>query len=212
MWGELVNKIWELDPAAHSRLEIILLYPGFHAINLHNLAHWFWKKNMKMLASTISFYSRMFTGIEIHPGVKIGRRVFIDHGMGVVIGETAEIGDDVLIYQGATIGASADGHKGAVTRNKKRHPTIGNGVIIGCGAAVLGNIEIGAGSRIAAGAIVLQSIPPNSLVVGAAGKVVPKRPEAPPVQDNSAQLEELFTKLTKLEEQVENLTDHFNGK
>jgi len=174
-WVELINKIWETDPAAYSRLEIVLFYPGFHALVLHSIAHQLWQRNIKLPASLIAFFARVFTGVEIHPGAKIGRRVFIDHGMGVVVGETSVVGDDALIYQGVTIGAVAAGHMGASTRNKKRHPTIGKGVIIGSGASILGNIDIGDGCRVAAGAIVLENIPANSIVVGPPARVISKK-------------------------------------
>lgn len=191
-WKELVDNIWEMDPAAHSRLEIVLFYPGFHALVIHSLAHYFFNRDWQLLASMLAFYSRMISGIEIHPGAKIGRRVFIDHGSGVVIGGTSIIGDDVLIYQGATIGATAAGHMGAATRGKKRHPTIGNKVIIGSGAKILGNIEIGDGSRIGSLAIVLESLAPGTLVIAQTGKIVTK-PVKSTAANNSAQSEEFFT-------------------
>lgn len=191
-WKELVDNIWELDPAAHSCLEIMLFYPGFHALVLHSLAHYCFQKNWRLLASMIAFYSRMITGIEIHPGAEIGRRVFIDHGSGVVVGGTSIIGDDVLIYQGATIGTTAAGHMGAATRDKKRHPTIGNKVIIGSGAKILGNIEIGDNCRIGPLAIVLENLAPGTLVIAQTGKIVTKSVKST-AANNSGQSDEFFT-------------------
>lgn len=153
------------DPAARGKLEIFLTYPGLHAIWLYKIAHWLWIRNHGFSASLISAFARLFTGIEIHPGATIGRRVFIDHGMGVVIGETAEVGDDVLIYQGVVLG-------GTSLERKKRHPTIGNGIVIGAGAKIIGNIEIGDCSKIGAGSVVLKSAPIGSTVVGIPGRNV----------------------------------------
>ncbi|MDO9534350.1 MAG: serine O-acetyltransferase [Bacillota bacterium] len=160
-----INAVFERDPAAKTVLEVILCYPGFHAIVLHRFVHFLYNKGLVVLPRLISHFSRLVTGIEIHPGAKIGRGVFIDHGMGVVIGETAEIGDNVTIYQGVTVGGTGK-EKG------KRHPTIGNNVVIGTGAHVLGPIEIGEGGRIGAGSVVLQSAPPGATVVGIPGRVV----------------------------------------
>ncbi|MGB9937702.1 MAG: serine O-acetyltransferase [Methanobacterium sp.] len=153
------------DPAAGSKLEIFLTYPGLHAMWLYLIAHWFWIRNHSFIASIISALSRLLTGVEIHPGAIIGRRVFIDHGMGVVIGETAEVGDDVLIYQGVVLG-------GTSLEKKKRHPTIGNGVVIGSGAKVIGNIKIGDCSKIGAGSVVLKPAPKGSTIVGIPGRNV----------------------------------------
>lgn len=155
------------DPAARSALEIFLLYPGLKAIRLHRLANWFYRHNMFFIARWISQRASKKTGVEIHPAVKIGKRFFIDHGTGVVIGETAVIGDDVTIYQGVTLG-------GTGKDTGKRHPTIGNNVMIGAGAKVLGPLEIGDNSRIAAGAVVLHDIPQNSTAVGVPARVVKK--------------------------------------
>ncbi|HEY3744084.1 MAG TPA: serine O-acetyltransferase [Bryobacteraceae bacterium] len=162
---EQVQTIFREDPAAKSVVEIILCYPGFHAIVLHRLAHRFYKARLFLLARLVSQFSRLMTGIEIHPGAKIGRRFFIDHGMGVVIGETAEIGDDVLLYQGVTLGGTGK-DKG------KRHPTIGNNVVVGGGAKVLGNITIGDCVKVGAGSVVVHSVPNNSTVVGIPGRIV----------------------------------------
>ncbi|MGI6497400.1 MAG: serine O-acetyltransferase EpsC [Oscillospiraceae bacterium] len=153
------------DPAARSKLEIFLLYPGVHAIIYHRLAHFLYRHKWNFLARFVSQWSRFWTGIEIHPGAKIGRRFVIDHGAGIVIGETTEIGDDVLIYQGATLG-------GTGKDRGKRHPTIGNNVMIGSGARVLGPFRVGDNSRIASGAVVLQEVPPDSTAVGVPAKLV----------------------------------------
>ena len=155
----------ERDPAASSALEIMLLYPGYKAVRAHRRAHWFYTHHMPFIARWISQRCSRKTGIEIHPGAKIGRRFFIDHGTGVVIGETAEIGDDVTIYQGVTLG-------GTGKDVGKRHPTVGNNVMIGSGAKVLGPFRIGDNSRIAAGAVVLEEIPPNATAVGVPARVV----------------------------------------
>lgn len=162
---EQFETIFREDPAAKSRLEIVLCYPGFHAILLHRAAHSLYKRGIPLLPRLISQFSRFLTGIEIHPGATIGRRFFIDHGMGVVIGETAEIGDDVLIYQGVTLGGTGK-EKG------KRHPTVGNKVVIGTGAKVLGNITIGDHVKVGAGSVVVRNVPPSSTVVGIPGRVV----------------------------------------
>lgn len=162
---ETLNAYKARDPAARSSLEIFLLYPGVHAIIYHRMAHWFYKRHMLFIARAISQWSRSRTGIEIHPGAKIGRRFVIDHGMGIVIGETAEIGDDVLLYQGVTLGGTGK-DKG------KRHPTIGSNVLIGSGAKVLGPFKVGDNSRIAAGAVVLKEIPPDSTAVGVPAQIV----------------------------------------
>ncbi len=167
---EQIDTVFREDPAARSVLEIILCYPGFHAILWHRLAHWFYRHKLLLIARIISQINRAVTGIEIHPGAKIGRRFFIDHGMGVVIGETTEIGDDVLLYQGVTLGGTGK-EKG------KRHPTIGNHVVIGSGAKVLGNITIGDYVKIGAGSVVIRSVPDHSTVVGVPGRVVRQRGE-----------------------------------
>ncbi|MBA3974998.1 MAG: serine O-acetyltransferase [Candidatus Solibacter sp.] len=165
---EQIDTIFREDPAAKSVLEIFLCYPGFHAILLHRLAHKFYKMGIPILPRTISQTSRFLTGIEIHPGATIGRRFFIDHGMGVVIGETAEIGDDCLLYQGVTLG-------GTGKERGKRHPTLGNHVVVGTGAKVLGSIKVGDHVRIGAGSVVLKPVPDHSTVVGIPGKIVRSR-------------------------------------
>ncbi len=162
---EDIQMVMLRDPAARSKLEIFLTYPGLHAIWLYKIAHWLWIRNYGFTAGLFSAIARFLTGIEIHPGATIGRRVFIDHGMGVVIGETAEVGDDVLIYQGVVLG-------GTSLERKKRHPTIGNGIVIGAGAKIIGNIEIGDCSKIGAGSVVLKSAPRGSTVVGIPGRNV----------------------------------------
>ncbi|MED3647883.1 serine O-acetyltransferase [Halalkalibacterium halodurans] len=160
-----IDVVFEQDPAARSRLEVIFTYSGVHAIWAHRLAHWLWRKKLYFVARFLSQVSRLITGIEIHPGAKIGQRLFIDHGMGVVIGETCEIGDNVTIYQGVTLGGTGK-EKG------KRHPTVEDHVLIASGAKVLGSFTIGKNSRIGAGSVVLNEVPPNSTVVGIPGKVV----------------------------------------
>ena len=154
----------ERDPAARSALEVLLCYPGLHATALHRLAHGLWRRGLRVPARLVSHLGRWLTGIEIHPAARIGRRLIIDHGMGVVIGETAEIGDDVYLYHQVTLG-------GTSTRRDKRHPTLGDGVIIGAGAKVLGDILIGDGARVGANAVVVQPVPPGVTVVG-----IPARP------------------------------------
>ena len=162
---EDIDIILKQDPAARGYFEVVLTYAGLHAIWAHRLAHFFYKSKLFFIARVISQISRFFTGIEIHPGAKIGRRFFIDHGMGIVIGETCEIGDDVTIYQGVTLG-------GTGKDTGKRHPTIGNGVMIGSGAKVLGPFKVGDNSNIASGAVVLDEIPPNSTAVGVPARVI----------------------------------------
>lgn len=162
---EDIMTVKERDPAAKSNAEILFLYPGLKAIRMHRRAHWFWTHNHRFIARAISQRAVKKTGIEIHPAAKIGKRFFIDHGTGVVIGETTEIGDDVTIYQGVTLG-------GTGKDVGKRHPTIGNGVMIGSGAKVLGPFKVGDNTNIAAGAVVLDEIPPDSTAVGVPARVV----------------------------------------
>jgi len=162
---ETLNAYQARDPAARSRLEIFLLYSGVHAIINHRIAHWFYNHRMKFIARFVSQWSRFWTGVEIHPAAKIGRRLVIDHGMGIVIGETAEIGDDCLLYQGVTLG-------GTGKDTGKRHPTLGNNVMVGSGAKVLGPFTVGDNSRIASNAVVLKEIPPDSTAVGVPARVV----------------------------------------
>ena len=159
------------DPAARNRLEVMLFYPGVHALLFHRVAHFLWKRKLRLLSRFVSHTARFLTMIEIHPGAVIGRRFFIDHGSGVVIGETAEIGDDVLMYQGVVLG-------GTTLERKKRHPTIGNHVVIGSAAILLGSITIGDGSRVGANSVVVRSVPAGSVVVGVPGRIVGGRPES----------------------------------
>lgn len=168
LWED-VDSVLERDPAARSRLEVLLCYPGVHAVLLHRLAHALWIRGWHLTARLISQLSRFLTGIEIHPGAKIGRRFFIDHGMGVVIGETAEIGDNVTLYQGVTLG-------GVSLDKGKRHPTIEDDVVIGAGAAVLGPFRVGRGARIGSNAVVLKEVPPGATMVGVPARMVGPRP------------------------------------
>jgi serine O-acetyltransferase len=165
---EQIDTIFRRDPAAKSGLEIFLCYPGFHAVLFHRLAHSLYGAGVPLLPRVISQISRFLTGIEIHPGATIGRRFFIDHGMGVVIGETTEIGDDCLLYQGVTLGGTGN-------EQGKRHPTLGNHVVVGTGAKVLGSIKIGDYTKIGAGSVVVRSVPDHSTVVGIPGRVVRQR-------------------------------------
>ncbi len=165
---EDIQTVFAKDPAARSRLEVIFCYPGLHALWFHRLAHFLWRYKLRFLARFASHVSRFLTDIEIHPGAKIGRRFFIDHGAAVVIGETAEVGDDVLIYQGVVLG-------GTTLKKEKRHPTIGNNVVIGAGAIALGAIIVGEGAKIGSGSVVVKSVPPGATVVGIPGRVVEDR-------------------------------------
>jgi serine O-acetyltransferase len=209
---EQFETIFNEDPAAKSRLEIILCYPGFHAILLHRLAHRLYEANIPILPRFISQVSRFLTGIEIHPGATIGRRCFIDHGMGVVIGETAEIGDDVLLYQGVTLGGTGNEHG-------KRHPTIGNHVVIGTGAKVLGSIRIGNNVKIGAGSVVVHPVPDFSTVVGIPGRVVKMRDVRPGVLEHGQlpdpegqDINELKERVAELEQQVRQLVSALTPK
>jgi serine O-acetyltransferase len=166
---EDIDAVFARDPAARSRLEVLLCYPGIHALLFHRVAHPLWRRGWHLTARFISQVGRFMTGIEIHPGAVIGRRFFVDHGMGVVIGETAEIGDDVTLYQGVTLG-------GVSLDKGKRHPTIGNGVIVGAGAAVLGPFTVGDGARIGSNAVVLKAVPPGISVVGIPARAVGPQP------------------------------------
>jgi serine O-acetyltransferase len=204
---ELVQTIFREDPAAKSVLEIVLCYPGFHAVLAHRIAHRLYKWRWMVPARMVSQFFRWTTGIEIHPGATVGRRLFIDHGMAVVIGETAEIGDDVLIYQGVTLGGTGHIHG-------KRHPTIGNGVVVGAGAKVLGNITIGNRSKIGAGSVVVKSVPENSTVVGIPGRVVKSREEKRCVLEHGnlpdpegQEIAGLATRVADLEELVRQLLE-----
>ena len=158
-FSEDIRTVFEKDPAARGFWEVLLCYPGLHAVWLYRPAHWLWTRGLLLPARLVSHLARFLTGVEIHPGATIGRRFFIDHGMGVVIGETSEIGDDVLMYQGVVLGGTSLEHK-------KRHPTLGNGVVVGAGSTVLGAIKIGDRSRIGAGSVVLKDVPADSTVFG----------------------------------------------
>ena len=162
---EDLQAVFSRDPAARSTFEVMLCYPGLHAVWGYRVAHWLWKHNMKLLGRWLSQLVRFLTGIEIHPGAMISKSFFIDHGMGVVIGETAEVGNNVTLYHGVTLG-------GVSLEKGKRHPTLEDNVVVGAGAKVLGNIVIGSGSRIGANAVVVKSVPPNSVVVGVPGQVI----------------------------------------
>lgn len=198
---EQFDTIFERDPAAKSWLEIVLCYPGFHAVLLHRVAHRLYQWQVPLVPRVISQFSRFLTGIEIHPGAKIGRRFFIDHGAGVVIGETTEIGDDVLLYQGVTLGGT--GHE-----KGKRHPTLGNHVVIGTGAKVLGNILIGSHVKVGAGSVVVRPAPDYSTVVGVPGHVVRTRNESGDLEhgklpDPEGQaIDDLKRRVGELEEQL----------
>jgi serine O-acetyltransferase len=198
---EQVETIFREDPAAKSVLEVVLCYPGFHAVLLHRVAHRFYEARLYLLARVISNVNRFLTGVDIHPGATIGRRFFIDHGMGVVIGETAEIGDDVLVYQNVTLG-------GTGKERGKRHPTIGNHVVVGTGAKVLGNIRVGDYVKVGAGSVVIRQVPDYATVVGVPGRVVRSRldvgaigeelehghlpdPEGQAIEDLTRRIEEL---------------------
>jgi len=165
---EDIQTVSAKDPAARNWVEIALCYPGLHALWLHRLAHFAWQRKAKLLGRLLSHINRWLTGIEIHPGARIGRHFFIDHGSGVVIGETAEIGDDVLLYQGVVLG-------GTTLEKRKRHPTVGNNVVIGAAAVLLGPITVGDGAKIGANSVVVKSVPPGATVVGVPGRIVEDR-------------------------------------
>jgi len=216
--NEDIQAVLDRDPAAKNKLEVLLCYPGIHSVISHRIAHPLHLKGFVLLARIISQISRFFTGIEIHPGAVIGKRLFIDHGMGVVIGETAEVGDDVTIYQGATLGGTGK-EKG------KRHPTIGNNVVISSGAKILGPFKVGDNSKIGSGSVVLREVPPDCTVVGVPGHIVKKGnkklknmhqteidldqvklpdPVAEELQCLRKRIIELENKLIKLEEIIRN--------
>jgi serine O-acetyltransferase len=212
MWErfkEDIRTIKERDPAAKNLVEIFLCYPGLHAIWFHRIAHFLYEEGWYTTARLVSHFNRWFTGIEIHPGAKIGRRLFIDHGMGVVIGETSEIGDDCLIYKGVVLG-------GTTLERKKRHPTLGNRVIIGSNSTVLGAITIGDGARIGSGSVVVKSVPAGATVVGVPGRIVasltPEKEELDfehgnlpdPLSDIMKMLLQLYNKLEDRVKRLEN--------
>lgn len=202
---EDVATVLERDPAAKSSLEVYLCYSGLHALWFYRVNHWFWNHNFLLLGRWLSQVARLFTGIEIHPGARIGRRLFIDHGMGVVIGETAIVGDDVTLYQGVTLGGTGKEHG-------KRHPTVLDGVVIGGGAKVLGNITIGRNCRIGAGSVVLRNVPDDSTVVGVPGHIIFREGKRvviiDPKQINdplSEALAAVVTEVSKLRDRVRQL-------
>jgi serine O-acetyltransferase len=220
MWQTLkedIQAVFDRDPAARSTWEVAIAYPGFHAILIYRLAHWIWERQLTTLARFVSHIGRFLTGIEIHPGAKIGRRCFIDHGMGVVIGETSDIGDDVTIYQGVTLG-------GTSTEPIKRHPTIEDSVTIFSGAAVLGPVTVGRHSRVGAGSVLVTSVPQHSTVVGIPGRVVKSEVRHTPagkaiIDLNSADLPDVIAKaigsladyVEKLEKRVDELSARQGG-
>ena len=196
--NELLEAYKERDPAARSKISIFLLYPGVRAVIDHRIAHWFYKKGHFYIARSISQHSRKRTGIEIHPGATIGKRLVIDHGMGIVIGETTIIGDDCLLYQGVTLGGSGK-EKG------KRHPTLGNNVLVGAGAKVLGSFTVGDNARIAANAVVLNEIPKNATAVGVPAKVVRVKGEKVDILDHTHVPDPVQQALKKLTDRIEEL-------
>ncbi len=202
---EDVGNVMEHDPAAKSRLEVFLCYSGLHALWLYRVNHWLWNHRLLLLGRWFSQIGRFLTGIEIHPGAKIGRRLFIDHGMGVVIGETAIVGDDVTLYQGVTLGGTGKEHG-------KRHPTLEDNVVVGGGAKILGNITIGKNSRIGAGSVVLRNVPEHSTVVGVPGHIIFRQGQrvviTDPKQINdplSEALAAVVTEVNKLRERIQQL-------
>lgn len=201
---EDIQSIRDRDPAARTTLEIVTTYSGLHAVWMYRIAHFFYVHKMYFVARAISQIARLLTGIEIHPGAKIGKGLLIDHGSGVVIGETAEIGDNCLLYQGCTLGGTGKDHG-------KRHPTLGNNVMVGCGAKILGPFKVGDNAKIAANAVVLEEVPPNSTAVGAPAKIV--RQDGKRTQDLdqihipdpvAIELSKLNKRIKALEEQLEN--------
>lgn len=204
-----IQAVFARDPAARSILEILLWYPGLHALWGHRVAHWLWAHGLKLLGRGVSHLARALTGIEIHPGARIGPRFFIDHGMGVVIGETAEIGTDVTLYHGVTLG-------GTSLAKGKRHPTLEDRVVVGAGAKILGAITVGADSRIGANAVVVKSVPPNSVVVGVPGQIVKRslphgEKDAPDL--NHGQLPDMVAaKLAALTARIEALERQAQGE
>lgn len=203
--GEDITNVMEHDPAAKSRLEVVLCYSGLHAVWFYRITHWFWNRGFFLIGRWLSQVARLLTGIEIHPGAKIGRRLFIDHGMGVVIGETSIVGDDVTLYQGVTLGGTGKEHG-------KRHPTLEDSVVVGGGAKILGNITIGKNCRIGAGSVVLRNVPENSTVVGVPGHIVFREGKrvviTDPKQINdplSEALASVATEVSRLRERVAKL-------
>ncbi|MCL6449842.1 MAG: serine O-acetyltransferase [Acetobacteraceae bacterium] len=195
---EDIAVVFERDPAARSWIEVVLCYPGLHAVWLHRVAHRLYRARLYLLARLVSHLGRWLTGIEIHPGARLGRRVFIDHGAGVVIGETAEVGDDVTLYQGVTLGGTGK-EKG------KRHPTLGKGVVVGAGAKVLGPIRVGDGSRIGAGAVVISPVPDNCTVVGVPGRITARQGVRADTLDHGSLPDPVVEALSGLARRIEAL-------
>lgn len=195
---EDIASVFDRDPAAKSLLEVLLCYPGLHALWMHRINHWLWRHDFRLTSRLISQWVRFFTGIEIHPGAQIGHRFFIDHGMGVVIGETAIIGDDVTLYQGVTLGGTGK-EKG------KRHPTIEDNVFIGAGANVLGNITIGQNSRVGAGSVVLRDVPADSTIVGVPGHIIFRNGKRVVITDPKEVNDPLSDIIAALGKQVQDL-------
>lgn len=199
---EDIAAVFENDPAARSYAEVLFCYPGLHAVWAHHVTHWLWLHDFRFLARFASQISRLLTSIEIHPGAEIGRRLFIDHGMSVVIGETSVIGDDVTLYQGVTLG-------GTGKERGKRHPTIGHKVTIGAGAKVLGNITVGDNCRVGAGSVVLRSVPPNSTIVGVPGHIVLRDGKRVVITDPKDIRDPLSDVIIKLAAEVHELRERF---
>jgi serine O-acetyltransferase len=197
---EYVASVFDRDPAAKSWIEVVLCYPGLHALLAHRVNHWLWTHHLQLLARFFSQISRLLTGIEIHPGAEIGRRFFIDHGMGVVIGETTIIGDDVTLYQGVTLG-------GTGKERGKRHPTLGNNVVVGGGAKILGNVTIGENCRVGAGSVVLSDVPDNSTIVGVPGHIIFRDGKRVVITDPKEIRDPLSDALAALAAQVQKLGD-----
>jgi serine O-acetyltransferase len=212
---EQVETIFREDPAAKSVLEVVLCYPGFHAVLLHRIAHRLYRAKLYLIARILSNINRFLTGVDIHPGARVGRRFFIDHGMGVVIGETTEIGDDVLVYQNVTLG-------GTGKERGKRHPTIGNHVVVGTGAKVLGNIRVGDHVKVGAGSVVIRPVPDHSTVVGVPGRVVRTRADGEMAGDElehgrlpdpqGQAIEDLSRRIEELEQIVRTLAGERVGR
>lgn len=205
---EDILSVYERDPAARSTIEILLCYSGLHAVWGHRISHWMWTNNLRTIARLFSQIIRLLTGIEIHPGASIGCKLFIDHGMGVVIGETAEIGDSVTLYHGVTLG-------GTSLSKGKRHPTLENEVVVGAGAKILGAISVGHNSRIGANAVVIKPVPPNSVVVGVPGQIVvrskPLTSGSPPDLEHGRLPDTIGETLIALVAKVEELESRLDG-
>jgi serine O-acetyltransferase len=202
---EDMNSVMERDPAARSRLEVLLCYPGLWAVWIHRISHFLWRAKMRLLARLLSQFARLFTGVDIHPGALLGRRLFIDHAMGVVIGETAIVGSDVTLYQGVTLGGTGKGHG-------KRHPTVCDGVFIGNNANVLGNITVGENSRVGAGSVVLSDVPPNSTVVGVPAHIIYRNGQRVLITDPHDVKDPLSDALIALSFRVEELEKRLGGE